>query len=292
MRHATLPKLAIASVSALMLTAAFVGAASGAPPNGNAPPDTPLNLATEYPQAEPVLHATFSDRDGGQGQVLYTVYDVSSGAVVLQDAAGPLVASGTDSPFTIVAGTLADGTKYAWTASAFDGAAYSAPTTEPAFVATSDVSGGVQVTAVNPWGCELKARWPHPSVHKPKYIAAQTDIECVSVPPYTMWLKQDQSLFRSSWSGWRFVARNISYCRSGNHSAGQDPPTCRPGTWRPMTAWVHWNCVDAGFLGRWYHYRQEDSGEIRSGGVSYFAYDDAQTGPWNQDGTVECGKYL
>jgi hypothetical protein len=107
-----------------------------------------------------------------------------------------------------------------------------------------------------------------------------------------MWIKHDQNLYRSSWNGWRFVARNILYCNSGSHSSGQDAPACAAGSTLPMQAWVHWNCVDAGFLNQSYHYRQTDSSEIRSGGISYYMSGSAQTGPWNETGNQKCGFYL
>lgn len=139
-RAARILGFTIASLSALTLIGVSSGTALGTSQAQNAAPDTPSNLATEFPQAEPVLHATFSDRNGGQGQVLYTVFDLSTGGVVLQDAPGLSVASGSDSPYTIPTGTLVDSITYGWTARSFDGSAYSAATTEPNFVATSDSS--------------------------------------------------------------------------------------------------------------------------------------------------------
>lgn len=235
--------------------------------------------------------------------MLYTVTDLATGAVVLQDAAGSLVDSGWDSPYTIPVGTLVDGVTYGWTARSFNGTAYSAQTTDPNFVATTESSSSefspppsddVQAAGAfnNPWGCVLNADQPHASQHKPKFIAAHSQVNCASLPPSTMWIKQNQVLFRSSWSGWRKVATNVSYCNSGKHSSGQDAPTCSPGYYVPMEAWVHWNCVDAGFRDDLYNYRQEDSGKIRSGGIRYYAFDAAQSGPWNQTGTVKCGFYL
>jgi len=300
-RAARILGFAIAPLSLVTLIGVYSGTALGTSQAQNTAPDTPSNLATEFPQAEPVLHATFSDLNGGQGQVLYMVYDLSTGGIVLQDAPGPSVASGSDSPYTIPTGTLVDGVTYKWTARSFDGSAYSAATTEPDFVATSDSStsslsptsgSGVQAATANPWGCLLDADQPHASAHQKKFIAAHSQVACTSLPPGGMWIKQDQNLYRSSYTGWRFVAENVSYCTSRNHSSGQDAPVCRPGDYVPMEAWVHWNCVDAGFKNQWYNYRQEDSGEIRSGGVSYFAYDAAQSGDWNANGTVKCGLYL
>jgi hypothetical protein len=87
-----------------------------------------------------VLHATFTDRDGGVGQVLYTVYDWEMGEAVLSDAPGPNVESGADSPFSIPTGTLIDGLTYGWTARSFDGIAYSAATNTPNFVATTEAT--------------------------------------------------------------------------------------------------------------------------------------------------------
>jgi hypothetical protein len=54
-----------------------------------------------------------------------------------------------------------------------------------------------------------------------------------------------------------------------------------------MEAWVHWNCVDAGFRNDWYNYLQTDYSWINQ----YDAYDEAQSGSWNSDGNVKCGLY-
>jgi len=101
--HVTIRRLALL---ALAFAVAFIGTLpAGAssipqPPTLDTPPDVPSNLATEYPQPEPVLHATYSDPDGGTGRILYTIYN-RSGHVIVRDAAGSTVSSGSDSPYTI-----------------------------------------------------------------------------------------------------------------------------------------------------------------------------------------------
>lgn len=129
-----LRRSSIAAAAILILTFGLIGSnslsAEAQAPARNRAPGTPTNLATEYPQPVPVLHATFVDPDGGTGNVLYTILD-PTGIVVLQDAAGAVVSSGYDSPFVIPVGTLVDGVQYSWSARSFDRTAYSARTTEP-----------------------------------------------------------------------------------------------------------------------------------------------------------------
>jgi hypothetical protein len=55
-----------------------------------------------------------------------------------------------------------------------------------------------------------------------------------------------------------------------------------------MTAFVSWDCVDAGFLDEWYNYYQIDWSWIHGG---YSAQAARQTGSWNDPGNVECGRY-
>jgi hypothetical protein len=270
-------------IFAMALTGAQPGTAGAeSTPTKNRPPNTPTDLATEYPQPEPVLHGTFSDPDGGTGQVLFTIYDLG-GSMVVQDAPGQTVASGSDSSYTIPSGTLADGVRYRWTARSFDGITYSSPTTEPDFVATS--VGTLATTAVNPWGCVVKALNPHSSS---PYIKAEGQTNCTTVPSGVT-IEHQQNLYRSSWSGWRFVGYNDSWCDSGSHSSGQPTPQCHPLWTAPrMQAYVWWNCVAAGFQGGWYNYLMTDDSSIRKSGTTYSASDQKQTGNWNDPGKVQC----
>jgi len=290
---------ALLAVLVMVLVVPNALTASARPPSTrNSPPNTPTDLATEYPQPEPVLHATFSDPDGGTGQVLYTIYD-SSGAVQVQDSGGPTVPSGSDSSYTVPLGILADGEQYRWTARSFDGSKYSASTTEPNYVATSlpslepapieaedSSSPGIEQITPNPWGCAIKAlngHWTSP------YIKAEGQINCGS-SPFGVTLRVYQELYRSSWSGWRFVASNNSYCDSGNHNSGQPYPQCHPG-WalQRMQAYVWWNCGAAGFSGNKYNYLNKAWAYIYQGSTTYSGYHAKQTGNWNDPGTVKCG---
>jgi hypothetical protein len=93
----------------------------------NSYPATPADLLTEYPDSQAALDATFSDPEGGTGEVLYTIYDLD-GNTVVQDAAGSTVSSGSDSPYPIPSGLLTDGDPYTWTARSYDGIDYSSAT--------------------------------------------------------------------------------------------------------------------------------------------------------------------
>ena len=235
----------------------------------------------------PVLHATFLDPDGGTGSVLYTAFDASSGNVAFQDAAGVLVSSGSDSPFTIAVGTLVDGVQYTWTARSFDGINYSAPTTEPDFVATSSSPPAVAAAAiVNPWGCLVKAlngHWTSP------YIKAEAQINCNSAPSGVT-INVVQELYRSSYTGWRFVANTSQWCDNGGHTAGQPTPQCHPLWATPrMQGYVWWNCGANGFSGQSYNYLNKAWGYIHAGSTVYGGYEEKQTGPWNANGIVKCG---
>jgi hypothetical protein len=267
------------------------------------PPD---NLATQYPQPEPVLSARFRDTAGGRGRVLYTIVDLA-GDIVVRDLPGAVVQSGQESPVTVPSGSLEDGVLYRWRARSFNGVFYSRYTTEPAYVATSvdralfsaDGSaltstpagnGDVGTLGVygNPWGCDLLADNPHWSVHTAR-IAAQARTVCWVVPP-TTYIRHYQELFRSSWSGWRYVGENWSVCDAGTANSGQSTPDCRPSSPNPrMRSWVSWNCVGAGFYGGWYNYRQVVSGAMLAQGTWYYAADARQTGSWNETGKVLCG---
>jgi len=250
-------------------------------------PYVPFDLATEYPQPEPVLHAAYADPDGDRGQVLYSIY-APDGAVVMKDVAGPLVPSGSDSPFTVPPGTLQDGVLYSWTARSFDGSRYSAPTTAPNFVGTG--GEGISAHSINPWGCWVEALWPHRSTHYPGYIVAEGRTRCQSIVPQgSDRIEHAQWLYRSSWRGWILVGSNDSICDRGAYTAGQSPPSCDPNWFDPrMTAWVRWNCVAAGFKGGWYNYLQVDKSRINYGGTTYYADDTAQTGAWNEPGNTLC----
>jgi hypothetical protein len=269
------------------LSSMATGTVASAGPPGNRAPHVPFDLATEYPQPEPVLRAVFADPDGGSGQVLYSIYG-SDGAVVMKDVAGPVVPSGSDSPLTIPPGTLQDGVLYSWTARSFDGSRYSKSTTTPNFVGTG---GEVSALSSNPWGCWLHLDLPHRSDHQSDYIVAQARTRCTSVVPYG-WnrIEHRQSLFRSSWRGWMFVASNNSICDRQSYDSGQSPPECNFDRADPrMRAWVRWNCVAAGFRGTLYHYRQVDTNYIYHGGITYSRTLELATGPWFEPGSVRCG---
>jgi len=153
----------------------------------------------------------------------------------------------------------------------------------PDFVATS--ISALAPAAGNPWGCVLKALNPHSSS---PYIKAEAQTNC-STSPSGVTIEHQQYLYRSSWSGWRFVGYNDSWCDSGTHSAGQPYPQCHPGwTTKRMQAYVWWDCVAAGFYGGWYNYLQEDWSYIRQGSTTYSSYAEKQTGNWNEPGTVQC----
>ena len=192
---------------------------------------------------------------------------------------------------------------YSWTARSFDGTNYSALTTRPDFVATSTGSNMTATrhasattpyatSAVNPWGCQVQADYGHASLHDPEYILAEAHTNCV-VPPSGVVIEHQQSLYRSSWSGWRSVGYNDSFCDSGGHSSGQPIPQCNPDYSTNRTrAWVWWNCVAAGFRDLLYNYRHVDVSYIRSGDTTYSAFATSQTGAWYEDGNVQCGFYL
>jgi hypothetical protein len=97
----------------------------------HAPPIAPNYLGTDASYA-PILHSSFVSPIGASGSVEYTVFD-STGTIV-DEASGPDVASGTDSPLSIE-GTadLQAGQTYAWVAHAFDGTAYSAASSAQSF---------------------------------------------------------------------------------------------------------------------------------------------------------------
>ena len=98
-----------------------------------------------------------------------------------------------------------------------------------------------------------------------------------------------QELYRSSWSGWRFVASNDSWC-DGRHSPGQPTPQCHPGwTSQRMQAYVWWNCGAAGFYGDSYNYLNKAWGYIYTSSTTYSGFQQKQTGNWNDPGTVRCG---
>ena len=61
----------------------------------------------------PTLHARFTDPDADQGYAAYEVVNPATGAVAASGR-GPTVASGTDSAWTVPAGTLAAGATYRW----------------------------------------------------------------------------------------------------------------------------------------------------------------------------------
>jgi hypothetical protein len=144
-------------------------------------PDTPVDMASEFPQTTPTLHATYSDPDGSPGEVLYTIRD-TTGAVVVSDAAGATVASGSDSSYTIPTSTLTDGQLYTWSARSYDGTDYSPQTTEPDIVATTDLPDSTD-PATNPWGCNLEALRPHASNSGDKKdIKAWGQTLCTSYP--------------------------------------------------------------------------------------------------------------
>jgi hypothetical protein len=264
-------------------------AATAKPPAPkNRPPAPPTQLATEYPQPEPVLHAMFTDPDGGTGRVLFTVYD-PTGMALIRDAPGTLVSSGSDSSFTISVGMLLDGVEYSWTARSFDGLAYSGTTDEPNFVATSMPS--ITTAAVNPWGCAITALNPHDSSMYDGYIKAEAQRNCTTIPPRRVSQRITQYLYRSSWNGWRWVAQNDSWCdRGGPHgNAGQPIPKCN-WTWTSphMQAYVWWDCVAAGFKGDKYNYLNKATGYLYDGATTYIGKDDKATGGWADPGVVTC----
>lgn len=277
-----------------------IQANAGSPPvSAVKAPDVPDKLATEYPLAEPVLRARFRDQGRSIGQVLYTIID-PEGHVVVEDAPGTVVVSGRESSFAVPAGTLADGVLYRWQARSFNGISYSLHTSEPAFVATSldgsalgfsasGESGDVGITAYgNPWGCYLAADNPHFSLHTNR-IAAQARTVCLTAPP-TTYVQHTQYLYRSSWSGWRYVGYNSSVCDAGTALSGQSEPDCYPWGRNPrMKSWVSWDCIGAGFLGGYYHYRQVAGGQMLAQGTWYVDSASRETGPYWQTGTVRCG---
>jgi putative amidase-like protein/Big-like domain-containing protein len=116
--------------------------------NYNSFPATPTSLSSNLSGIPAVtLHGVFSDPDGGQGQVAYTVYDPSGSPVSgLSNVLGSQVASGSDSPVTIQPNSgLVDGTSYTWKARGFDGTDYSKNYSAPGSF-TYDTSPSV------PWG--------------------------------------------------------------------------------------------------------------------------------------------
>lgn len=287
---------------AALLVAASVGSQGGSAlansaSTGTRPPDAPTQLATEYPQPEPVLHGIFSDPDGGSGRVLYTVFDLG-GTVVLHDEAGQTVSSGSDSPLIIRAGNLVGGVRYGWTARSSDGTSFSAPTTEPDFVeaSVSSVALGSRSASdpdpdvdpdvgLNPWGCVLKVLNPHSS---PPNIKAEGQTNCVTVPSNVN-IEHSMNLYRSSWHGWIFVAYNDSWCDAGTHSSGQPYPQCHSLWTAPrMQGYVWWACVNAGHLNDWYNYLVTDDSRIYHYADTYGVHQEKQTGNWNENGTVQC----
>ena len=107
--------------------------------------------------------------------------------------------------------------------------------------------------------------------------------------PYGVTIEWTQNLYRSSWSGWRFVGQNTSYCDSYTHDAGQPYPQCHPGwDYKRMQAYVWWNCAGAGFQGGYYNYRQTATSYIQQGGNYYYDAANSETGPWYQSGNTLC----
>lgn len=142
-------------------------------------------------------------------------------------------------------------------------------------------------TAVNPWGCYVKAlngHWSSP------YIKAEGQVTNCTSSPSGVTIEVYQELYRSSWSGWRLVGTNRSWCDSGAHSSGQPYPQCHPGWTKPrMQAYVWWNCGAAGFYGSYYNYLNLAWGYIHAGSTTYGGYDERQTDNHSDPGTVPCG---
>lgn len=295
-----------AAVVLAMLSTVLVAAGATAAPRssgegiGSLP--QPGQLATDYPKPEPVLRAIYTHPQGRDGRVLFTVYD-EGGRKILADAPGTQVSNGEDSVLVLEAGRLQDDEIYTWTARATDGAQRSAMTTERHYVATSEqaTAGEFQpqsddsvttMTYGNPWGCEIDAEKGHPSRHAKEFIAAHAKTNCASYPTYTK-INHNQWLYRSSWRGWIYVAKNESSCPGRTALNGQPLPRCNTTTSKPvMRSTVRWNCVDAFGKGSKFNYRHVADGAMLAGGTWYYDSDWSVTGPADSIGTVECGYYL
>jgi hypothetical protein len=100
----------------------------------NPAPDTPSNLSVSTTDpTTPILSGTYSDSDGENGRLFFTVLD-GQGTAIYDHVPGVPVASGGSSTLAIPgAGTLADGVTYTWSATAGDASGESSSVQGPSF---------------------------------------------------------------------------------------------------------------------------------------------------------------
>jgi hypothetical protein len=141
-------------------------------------PDSPTYLDAIGSAETAVLHGTFSDPDGGTGKVLYNVY--SQNGTTLASGSGPIVASGSDSAWSIPSGTVASGQFYTWSATAFDGQNFSvAPSDDiPALAGAGEPETSTTIT-IPPDGDKV----PNPGTHCILYEHHPYRVSDGSYPP-------------------------------------------------------------------------------------------------------------
>jgi hypothetical protein len=185
-------------------------------------------------------------------------------AVLANGAIAPIYADGGDSP---------DSDWFSFTTS--ESNQLSASVTGSGRSATKDYID-------NPWGCEAVSHWPHESkrIPGPGYIQAKSETNCDVAPPAGSRWTVKQTLYRSSWSGWRQVETKYSICPTANQ--GPYSTTCNP-TW--MRAYINWRCQK----GTFYNYRVEaDHALIVPSDLTYKHSSSAQNAQYWQRGKIEC----
>lgn len=130
----------------------------------------------------------------------------------------------------------------------------------------------------NPWGCWARVDNPHHASSQPGYIHAYGWIyDCLYSVPQSAKRRIELSLYRSSWSGWRWVRTTLFKCPEATNGA-----LCYgSGNMRGI---LSWNCDVTGY----YNYLVVGYIYIDYQGTRYEANVQRQTGPVNQDGTVYC----
>lgn len=136
----------------------------------------------------------------------------------------------------------------------------------------------------NAWGCRVQAQRGHSSSTRPGEIAAKAVSICNKRPPFQI-VKHHQYLARSSWRGW-ITVDPVDGRRS--HCPGNSWKCLPPRNRKIIHSVIAWDCVDAGFEGAAYNYRNTVYGQLKIKGVWYYDTDTNWSGPSNAPGEVVC----
>lgn len=99
-------------------------------------------------ETAPTLSGIYSDADANSGRLDFELYREADG-VLVASGSGPTVSSGQASPWTVPAGTLADGVRYFWRARAYDGIEFSSWSSNVVYVPDTSAPTGALTAPAN-----------------------------------------------------------------------------------------------------------------------------------------------